>query len=211
MDHQTYWHVALKQRDTDTFGLQYGGNLLASQAQYCVVTLPSSLALLIQTQCTLHKEQSLAALFSARQAATADRYLPTPALHLSNGSPVTVLRSPAHYTYYHFKGSWLIYQKVKFRFLLDNSMFRAYFCLTKLQYEALKIKKSWKRRVVKFRDGSVTDEITFYFSPTQNHPVSYTVCPPYTISKHAPSIQHWSIQCLQYISNGAADSVQYTR
>jgi hypothetical protein len=87
--------------------------------------------------------ESLAALFSARQAETADRYMPTSVLHFSNGSPVTVMRSPAHYIYYNFMGSWLIYQKVKFRFLLDTSMFRAYFCTTKLLYEALDIKNSW--------------------------------------------------------------------
>jgi hypothetical protein len=146
MDHQRYRHVALKQTLTysdcntvETYCL--AGPILCSN-----VTLQSRTVNLN----SMHPAQSRAALFSARQAETADRYLPTSVLHLSNGSPVTVLRSPAHYIYYHFKGSWRIYQKVKFRVLLDTSMFRAYFCQTKLLYEALHIRKSRKRNVRNF-------------------------------------------------------------
>ena len=65
--------------------------------------------------------------------------------------------------------------KSQVRFLLDTSMLRANFCKTKLLYEALDLKKITKAKSFKFRDGSVTDEMTFYFSPTQNHPVSHTL------------------------------------
>jgi hypothetical protein len=162
--------------------------------------------MLIQTQCTLHKEESLVALFSARQAETANRYLPTSVLHLSKGSPVTVLRSPSLYIYYHFIGSWLIYQKVKFRFLLDTSMSSAYFCKTKLLYEASDIKNSRKRSVSNFVMAALPTKWHFT-SALHKTTLYHTVCPPDIISKHAPSTQHWSIQYLQYISNGAADSV----